>query len=80
MPTVVREGSIRVRVHSEENEPHHLPHCHVDWPNGRASISLPRLILLDGTELTRQARRVVEDNMEAIKHAWNELNPGRPLR
>src|SRR5205823_6478478 len=60
MPTVVREGNISIRVHREGGEPHHWPHCHVEWPDGATSIRIPQGEIIIGTPLPRRVVEVVE--------------------
>lgn len=79
MPTVLRLGSINVIVHIERAERHHHAHFHVEGLRLSSSVRIPDLLVLDGDSLPRRVRLLLRDNMEAIRLAWNELNPQRPV-
>jgi hypothetical protein len=50
MPKILDNGKFRVYVYANDDNPHHLPHCHVYWNgNDHASVvSLPDLGLIAG--------------------------------
>jgi len=74
---VAERGGFRVYVYREVGQPHHLPHCNVRWADGDTQVELPTLREIVGTPLPRAARRLLEDEREAIIAAWNDLNPER---
>ena len=45
MPKILDSGKFRVYIYANDDNPHHLPHCHVYWDgNDHASVvSLPDL-------------------------------------
>ncbi len=77
MPKVLDNGTFHVYVYSNDDNPHHLPHCHVYWDghDGSSVVSLPDLGLLVGDKLPRKARRFLQANVEDLTGAWNRLNP-----
>jgi hypothetical protein len=77
MPKILDNGRFRVYVYANDDNPHHLPHCHVYW-NGddRASVaSLPDLAVIAGELLPRAARRYLRANVAILLAAWRQLNP-----
>jgi hypothetical protein len=76
---VVTRGRFSVYVYVEIDQPHHLPHCHVRWPDGSIQVGLPTLRVLAGGELPSVARDLVRDYLDEICAAWDRLNPGRPV-
>ena len=77
MPKVLDNGTFRVCIYANDDNPHHLPHCHVYWDgNDYASVvSLPDLEVIVGDVLPRKGRRFLESNVEALVAAWQQLNP-----
>jgi hypothetical protein len=77
MPKILDIGRFRVDVHANDDNPHHLPHCHVYWDGDRHSsvVSLPDLVVLDGDDLPRAARRFLQANIVLLMGAWHRLNP-----
>lgn len=77
MPKILDNGSFRVYIYANDDNPHHLPHCHVYWDgDDQASVvSLPDLVVIAGDRLPRKARRFLEDNIGTLVDAWNQLNP-----
>jgi hypothetical protein len=42
MPKILDNGKFRVYVYANDDNPHHLPHCHVYWDgDDRASVAKP---------------------------------------
>jgi hypothetical protein len=77
MPRILDNGTFRVYIYANDNNPHHLPHCHVYW-NGddHSSVaSLPDLVAIAGDALPRAARRYLRANVDLLMAAWNDLNP-----
>lgn len=66
-------------VYAEAGQPHHLPHCHVRWPDGSAQVALPTLRILAGGQIPTQARELLLDYLDDICSAWDVLNPERPV-
>jgi hypothetical protein len=77
MPKVLDNGTFRVYVYANDDNPHHLPHCHVYWDgDDQASVvSLPELDVLAGDSLPRKARRYLEANLDELVEVWQRLNP-----
>ncbi|MDP9365569.1 MAG: DUF4160 domain-containing protein [Chloroflexota bacterium] len=79
MVRVAQRGRFSIYVYVEQGGRHHLPHCHVRWPEGAARLALPNLNVFPGDELPATARRLVEEHKAEINAAWNRLNPGRTV-
>ena len=78
MPALLRFGRYTVYIHFGDTDRHHLPHCHVRWTDGKASVELRDLRVLAGT-LPRQARSVLMEHRDELIEAWNRLNPQQPM-
>ncbi len=39
MPKILDNGTFRIYVYANDDNPHHLPHCHVYW-NGQDHASV----------------------------------------
>jgi hypothetical protein len=77
MPKILDNGKFRVYVYANDDNPHHLPHCHVYW-NGddhASVVSLPDLVVIAGEALPRAARRYLRANVDVLMAAWQRLNP-----
>ena len=79
MVRVLQRGRFSVSIYDEFGERHHLPHCHVRWPDGDAQVELPTLIVLDGDDLPRAAVDLLRANLAELRRVWNRLNPERPI-
>jgi len=77
--TILSFGKYSVCVYPEYGQPHHLPHCHVRWPDGNVKVALPDLMIIVGGELPREARTVLLENLDEICRCWNQLNPLRTV-
>ena len=79
MPKVLDNGTFQVYVYANDDNPHHLPHCHVYWDgHERASVvTLPDIGMLAGDELPRKARRYLKTNVDILLDVWHRLNPPR---
>ena len=77
MPKILDNGKFRVYVYANDDNPHHLPHCHVYWDgDDHASVvSLPDLVVIVGDTLPRAARRYLRANVDVLMAAWRRLNP-----
>ena len=75
MVKVVQRGRFAVYVYAERGERHHLPHCHVYWPDGESVVSLRDGELLRGDAVPAAARRLVREHLSEIRRAWASLNP-----
>ena len=77
MPKILDNGTFRVYVYANDDNPHHLPHCHVYWDgNDHASVvSLPDLVVIVGAAPPRAARRYLRANVDVLVAAWRRLNP-----
>ena len=75
MVRIVARDKIRIYVYANEaGQPHHTPHCHVYWPEGCSVVALDSLSVLRGDPLTRAARVLTEEHVQAARLAWEELN------
>ena len=77
MPKILDNGRFRVFIYANDDNSHHLPHCHVYW-NGNdfaSVVSLPDLVEIVGDPLPRPARRFLQDNVDLLMAAWQRLNP-----
>lgn len=56
---------------------HGVPHFHLRWPDGRASINIETLEVVIGNPpaiILAEARRWAKENMERIWEEWHHLN------
>jgi Domain of unknown function (DUF4160) len=76
VPTIVRKGSIELKVYFSDAMRHHAPHFHV-WDGGEsvATVSLATLEPFIGGPLRKQVRRLASENLDALWEAWDECNP-----
>lgn len=75
MPTVIRHGSIELKVYFSDTMRHRAPHFHV-WVGGE-SVTVVRLSDLQpfvGRPLKRAVRKLAADNWEKLWEAWDECN------
>lgn len=59
---------------------HGVPHFHLRWPDGRASIAIETLEVIIGNppaDILAEARVWAEENRESIRWEWQTLNGGR---
>jgi hypothetical protein len=78
---VIADGNIIVKVYCDETfQKHHLPHCHVFWPDGSLIVTLPTLDVIVGGNIPKRIRIILLDNFNTIIDAWNQLNPERILK
>lgn len=74
MPTLVRFGSIAVRMFADDHNP---PHFHVVTPNHEAMVSLANLEVIEGT-IDRRSLEIVHawasDNRAFLQETWRRLN------
>jgi hypothetical protein len=77
MPRILDDGTFRVYIYANDDNPHHLPHCHVYWDgDDHASVvSLPVLKVIAGDPLPRIGRRLLQQNLDLLLDAWRRLNP-----
>lgn len=71
---VLSHGKFAVYVYEELGHRHKLPHCHVRWDENDTSVAIFTLTKLAGPNLPRQARKLLQANLEAIWQGWEELN------
>lgn len=77
MPRILDDGTYRACIYANDDNPHHLPHCHVYW-NGddhASVVSLPDLGVIVGDALPRRARKLLADNVSLLLAQWHALNP-----
>lgn len=58
---------------------HGIPHFHLRWPEGRASISIETLVVIVGAppaDILAEARAWARENKERIWEEWQKLNRG----
>lgn len=56
---------------------HGIPHFHLRWPDGRASINIETLEIIIGRPpaiILAEALKWAKENREQIWSKWNELN------
>jgi hypothetical protein len=56
---------------------HGIPHFHLRWPDGRASITIETLEVIIGNPpatILAEARQWAEVNRERLRAAWLDLN------
>ncbi|MRR07451.1 MAG: DUF4160 domain-containing protein [Deltaproteobacteria bacterium] len=56
---------------------HGIPHFHLRWPDGRASIAIETLQIIIGnppTIILAEAREWAKANQELLRSVWRELN------
>jgi hypothetical protein len=77
MPKILDNGKFRVYVYANDDNPYHLPHCHVYWDaNDHTSVvSLPDLGLIVGDALPRAAKQYLRANLDYLVAAWRRPNP-----
>jgi len=54
-----------------------IPHFHLRWPDGRASLNIETLEIIIGSPpaiILAEARRWADENRELIWAKWSELN------
>lgn len=75
VPTVIREGSIELKVYFSDAMRHKAPHFHV-WEGGEsvAVVRLSDLTPFVGPPLSRRVRRLAEAHWEELWEAWDEYN------
>jgi hypothetical protein len=74
MVRIVRYGNITISVFAEVGGRHHVPHCHVQWPDGRCSIAIDGFVVLAGVQPPRVVWNLLRQYESSIIQAWNELN------
>lgn len=77
MPTLMRDGPLRVFFYSNEGDPREPPHVHVIDGRDEAKFWLTPEVSMaynDGLKpkLLSRALRLVEDNRAAFEEAWHE--------
>jgi hypothetical protein len=58
---------------------HGIPHFHLNWPGGRASIAIETLVVLVGdppADVLAEARNWALKNRDRIRGEWQRLNRG----
>ena len=56
---------------------HGVPHCHLRWPDGRASLNIDTLEVIIGNppaDILSEARAWAKENRERIWTEWQKLN------
>ena len=77
MPTLIRDGPLRVFFYSNEGDPRELPHVHVSAGADEAKFWLTPEVSMaynDGLKpkLLSRALRLVEQSCDAFEEAWHE--------
>ena len=68
-------GNVAFRVYGNDHRPAHF---HVVAPDYQAMVEIETLVVIRGTIPTRDRHAVMEwaeTNQDAIRAAWNDLNP-----
>jgi hypothetical protein len=76
---VFDDGKYAIYVYKEVGNQHHLPHCHVRWPDNDAVLSIPLLHQIAGSPLPKSARQMLLTRLNDICNSWNLLNPERSI-
>jgi hypothetical protein len=76
---VLDDGRFSISVYREIGQPHHLPHCHVQWADGKTVVALPLLQVIVGDPLPPAARQLLLDELEKVCAAWNKINIERTI-
>jgi len=74
MTRIYHNRNWKIEVFGQE---HGIPHFHLRWPEGRASITIETLEVIIGrppATILIEARQWAEDNRERLWTAWHELN------
>ncbi|RZJ48869.1 MAG: DUF4160 domain-containing protein, partial [Chryseobacterium sp.] len=67
-------GNNKFKVYIYKDHP--PPHCHVIMSNGDTiCITLPLIESLYGEIISREIRRAIEDKLDDLIDAWDNLNP-----
>jgi len=76
MTVVKRERNWKIELLGNE---HGVPHFHLRWPDGKASISIEELEVLVGrvpATILAEARAWAHENQTKLLQEWKRLNPG----
>ncbi|MHB8714322.1 MAG: DUF4160 domain-containing protein [Trichloromonadaceae bacterium] len=74
MTRLHRDRNWKIEVFGRE---HGMPHFHLRWPDGRASIAIETLEVIIGNPpatVLAEARRWAESNRERLWATWHQLN------
>jgi len=74
MVTLYREAAWRIAVYGRD---HGIPHCHVDGPGFRGSVSIETLELIVGAvpaAILGAARAWAREHRQELMAKWRELN------
>ncbi|MBI2354956.1 MAG: DUF4160 domain-containing protein [Deltaproteobacteria bacterium] len=77
MTVMQRERNWKIELLGNE---HGIPHFHLRWPGGKASISIETLDVLAGkppVDVLEAARAWTRQNQTKLLLEWKRLNPGR---
>ncbi|WP_459867032.1 DUF4160 domain-containing protein [Endothiovibrio diazotrophicus] len=77
MTTMHRSRNWKIQVLGNE---HGIPHFHLLWPSGRASIAIENGEVLVGkvpAKLLAEARNWANDHCASLIQEWRRLNPGK---
>jgi hypothetical protein len=75
MPKILDNGTFRVYIYANDDNPHHLPHVYWDGDDQASVVSLPDIGVIAGAALPRAARRFLRANVDVLVAAWRRLNP-----
>jgi hypothetical protein len=73
VPEILRKNGFVVSIYFELGAKHHLPHCHVEWGEKEAILSLPMMTPLCGDEIPRRGRQLVAENITLLVESWEAL-------
>jgi Domain of unknown function (DUF4160) len=77
MTVMLREKNWKIELLGNE---HGIPHFHLRWPDGKASVAIESLEVLAGKPpvgILAEAREWTKENKEKLHQEWIRLNPGR---
>ena len=77
MTVMQRERNWKIELLGNE---HGIPHFHLRWPDGKASISIESLEVLAGKppiQIFAAACVWAQENKAKLLEEWRRLNPGR---
>jgi hypothetical protein len=76
MTVMKRERNWKIELLGHE---HGIPHFHLRWPDGKASIAIESLEVLAGkppSQILTEARSWTQENQATLLQEWKRLNPG----
>jgi len=75
---VYNQGNVKARIHKETDGRHHLPHIHIEMPDGTASISFDGILLAGEFREIVKVSRWVAERKKHLTVIWDEVHKDRP--